>query len=499
MSTGSLIAVLIVTTLIAGITGALAGRWTLKRTIGSRFGILEEALQTSPHTRPATVATGQDVAGPDDDRKVKRKFRREPPPASAQQPAATRWPARRPWRAISLLRNRRLRQWNRPAPVGAAPGLQIEDPFGTRVVTAGTRPERPSAPTPSRAFGRGARKELTADRNSRSAAALQPAPSTYGTLALRSASRADTAVAATLVIQPGNGERSVRKLTGERSSWRVSADPGADIILVEASVDVLIGRNRGVWTASSGGPISDAVTLDGVTLPTVPMPWPPRGNLRVGAITMTLGGIDEPLATLEDPSNRTHAKLAGYYAAHANKYALALARSGKERAESVTAAALACFDSRLLDPARGAALAAMNMTLARRTHDEAPALADRPAQLFVGIAGFDRTRRLRAAANFPMAVWAITDIGSVQLDRVDAADGPDPVEMVMSISIDDDALRDADRPLLLIAAGPDLSVVGRRIRNLSTLNATAEQLTTAVLGPDDTNAPIAAAAAARIL
>ena len=63
--------------------------------------------------------------------------------------------------------------------------------------------------------------------------------------------------------------------------------------------------------------------------------------------------------------------------------------------------------------------------------------------------------------------------------------------------IDDSALADVDRPLLLVAAGPDLSVVGPRIRNMSTLNATAQQLTSAVVGPEDTHAPIAAAVAAR--
>lgn len=354
------------------------------------------------------------------------------------------------------------------------------------------RPGRATNPVRGKALARSGR---VLGRSSGPVMALRSGPGRHGTLALRSGPGADEPVVAKLMIHPGNGESSRQPLPGRRSSWRVGADPAADIVIPDASVGVMIGRNRDVWTAASEGPIQDDVTLDAVTLPTVPMPWPPGRKLRIGAITMTLQGIEGPLATLEEVSNQTHANLAGKYAAHANNYALALARSGRERAESVTAAALACFDSRLLDPARGAALAAMNMTLARRAH-ESPEPEQSPAELFVGIAGFDRTGRLRAAANFPIAVWAVTDTGSLLLGQIEPSDELLSLE-VLTIPIDDSRLDGVYRPLLLVAAGPDLSVIGPRIRNLSTLNVTAQQLTAAVLGPEDTQAPVAAAAAAR--
>jgi hypothetical protein len=495
MSAVLLVTVVITSALVAAATSTLAGHWTLKRSFDARFAVLEDALQVSMHSRPVgspgwksdtgpagradTRPTGGADTGPPGDSP------RERGRATSHPPGRWRWPI-----------FRRPRRRARPAPDAPQTSLPIEDPLGTRVVSGAARSARAVRPGPTTALGRSARKGLPIARSSGSALALRSAAASDRALPLRPNTGTNPAVAATLVIHPGNGESSGRVLTGDRSSWRVGADPDADIVVPDVGIDVLIGRNGDVWTAASEGPIDDNVTLDAVTLPTVPMPWPPSRKLRVGAITMTLEGIAGPPATLEDLWNETHADLAGRYAAHANHYALALARSGKERAESITAAALACFDSRLLDPARGATLAAMNMTLARRAHDDSRALDVIPPELLVGIAGFDRSGRLRAAANFPMAVWVVTDTGSVPLGQVGTAGGTSPVEIV-TVPIDDEALRKADRPLLLVAAGPDLSVVGGRIRNFSTLNATAAQLVAAVLGPADTDAPIAAAAAAR--
>jgi hypothetical protein len=456
----------IVTAVIAGAASALAGHWAFRRSFGSRLAALEAVVLAGTRPGPPPTASGRSDArlARDSERDRDRDRERD----------RDRDRERERERAVA---------GPRPAPGGPLAGPLAGDPLGTRVVSGAARPAR-GAPAPTMALARVARAALSAGRASGIVSAPRPAAGTGGK------------AAAMLVVRPGNSEPSRIVLTGDRSSWRVGSAPDADIVIADASVDVLIGRNADVWTAASEGPILGNVTLDAVTLPTVPMPWPPKRKLRVGAVTMTLEGIDGPPPTLEDLSNQTHASLAGRYAAHANNYALALARSGKERAESVTAAALACFDSRLLDPARGAALAAMNMTLARRPHGDSPALDQSPAELFIGIAGFDRSGRLRAAANFPIAVWAVTDTGSVPLGQLGTAGVSSPLEVV-TCPIDDEALSSSDRPLLLIAAGPDLSVVGERIRNLSTLNATAAQLTAAVLGPAGTDAPIAAAAAAR--
>lgn len=481
MSTSLLVVILAIAAGV-GLAGVMAGHWAARRALEARLAGLEQALRAAARHRPAFPAGRGDTQ----------------PATEAARERDDAWPRGRAPRRVSgrpgvLTRWRgRLRRRERPALVVPTVPRHPDDPAGASVAAAPGRPRRATIPIGGKLL---ARSEPVLGRASGPVMALRPGPGRHGTLALRSGPGRDDPVTAKLTIHPGNGEPSRRTLPGRRSSWRVGAAPGSDIVIPDASVGVMIGRNRDVWTAASEGPIQDDVTLDAVTLPTVPMPWPPGRKLRIGAITMTLEDIDGPAATLEDVSNQTHANLAGKYAAHANNYALALARSGRERAESVTAAALACFDSRLLDPARGAALAAMNMTLARRVH-ESPVPDRSPAELFVGIAGFDRTGRLRAAANFPMAVWAVTDTGSLLLGQIEPSDEQSLVE-VLTIPIDDGGLDGVDRPLLLVAAGPDLSVVGPRIRNLSTLNATAQQLTTAVLGPEDTHAPVAAAAAAR--
>ena len=482
MNAGSLV-VILATAICVGLASTVAAHWAARRTFNARLAGLEQALLAAERRR-ATARIRRSDTQPTAEVKPERAARPRDRTPHAEHPGVL---AR--WRG-------RLRRRERPPLQPPLAARHPADPFSasTPDARAGalSRPERTAIPSRGKAL---ARSGPPLGRVSDPVMALRSRAGRHGMLALRFGSGSEGPVVAELVIHPGNGDSSRRPLPGGRSSWRVGADTGSDIPIPDASVGVMIGRNRDVWTAASEGPIHDNVTLDAVTLPTVPMPWPPGRKLRIGAITMTLEGIDGPSATLEEISNQTHANLAGKYAAHANNYALALARSGRERAESVTAAALACFDSRLLDPARGAALAAMNMTLARRVH-ESPVPDRSPAELFVGIAGFDRTGRLRAAANFPMAVWAVTDTGSLLLGQIEPSDELISVE-VLTVPIDDSALADVDRPLLLVAAGPDLSVVGPRIRNMSTLNATAQQLTSAVLGPEDTHAPIAAAVAAR--
>jgi hypothetical protein len=370
-----------------------------------------------------------------------------------------------------------------PAPA-AERSPQDLDPFSTRVITARPREFPP-------ALGPDALPALPSKRRQD-----QPAAIGAGTPQDRQRYGQQDEAAAILVVHPGNGQPTKQVLAGGRSNWRIgAAADAADIVIPEVGTDILIGRNGDVWTAASTGPIQNSVTLDAVTLPTVPMPWPPERKLRVGAITMTLERIPEPAATLADPTNQTHASLDGLFAAHASRYALALARSGSERAESVAAAALACFDSRLLDPARGAALATLNMTLALRSQlTEDQEFDTERTPLAVGIVGFDHYGRFRAAANFPMAVWAVTSNGPVQLGETRA--GLDSVE-VEPVRVREDLLQDMDRPLLLIAAGPDLSVVGKRLRGLTTLNATSAQLAAAVIGPLGTDSPLAVAVAAR--
>jgi hypothetical protein len=484
MSSGSLVTV-IVATLGGTIMGAFATQWVLRRTLQSRLVGLEAAVLASARLRRDTELR--------QDTMVSATGAMDRLATSRAAPAKGKdiRPARDFGRGAGLLARRRSRLALRASKRGARFRARLpaqskpvdvltDDPFGTRVVGGASVRERGTKfvltggtdgghaePTVSRAYRQGPTRRGVVDGGP---------------------------TLATLLVNPGNGESSQVELKDDRSSWRVGSSADADILIPDASVGVLIGRNGDVWTAASEGPIHSNVLLDGVTLPTVPMPWLPDRKLRMGAITMTLRGIASPTATLGDLSNETHPGLAGHYAAHANKYALALAQTGRERAEAIAAAVIACFDSRLLDPARGAALATMNMTFALRTRDDRSAYDADPAELFVGVAGFDRAGRLRAAANFPVAVWAVTESGPVRLGQLDEVDSLSPVE-VAAIPVDDDALR--GRPLLFIAAGPDLSVIGPRIRGLTTLNATTAQLTSAVLGPQGTEAPIAVAAAAR--
>jgi hypothetical protein len=339
-------------------------------------------------------------------------------------------------------------------------------------------------PAASRELSAPARGELI-DRPSR-----QPGPRRTAPLFAPHAKRAVAGRAAMHVHTATN--TFIHPLTDTSTSWRVAADDTADIIVRDLAVEVLVGRNGDVWTVRTAGPIMPDVVLDGVPLTRVAMPWAPQRRLRIGAVDLSLEGIQGAIPSLDQPAERTHARLASKFAARANVHALALAEGPPQEAATLATAALACFDPRLLDPARAASLAALNVSLALRRHH-----IDQTVQRRVAVVGFDADGELRGAANFAVTVWAVTVDGPVNLGGVGIGGVTHALDVV-ALEFPQTAVLSRNRGVLLLAAGPGVPLVPRRLKGLTPLNATPKLVVEAVAGGSNATRPVAAAAAAAV-
>jgi hypothetical protein len=263
----------------------------------------------------------------------------------------------------------------------------------------------------------------------------------------------------------------------------------ADVLVPELAVDLLVGRSGFVWTVQRAGPPDQGVALDGVPLTSVPMPWTSSRRLTAGAVTLTLENAAPANPSLEEPATEVGGSLADLFAARANGYGLSIGMSDEPYASTLATTALAAFDPRILDPARAAALASLNVTLALRDARRAHGGPAGDAFPRLAILGIDGRAELRAAANFDVSIWAVTRHEVVLLSRTSPARSDalevTPLEMFSSASL-------GDRPILLLAAGAPTATLGRRLAGFTTLTANPEQLARVIVsGP---NAAVAAAA-----
>ena len=279
-----------------------------------------------------------------------------------------------------------------------------------------------------------------------------------------------------------------------RSEEGLTVDPRAgDVVVPELAVGLILGRNGDVWTVQTAGPVDPAVALDGVPLTSVAMPWTSGRRLTAGALTLTLENAPAGPAFLDEAAICIRADAAATWSARANAYGLAIGASASRDASTLVTAALAGFDPRMLDPARAAALAALNVTLAvrgiRREHrdgvvEESPEIA---------VLGIDEKGELRGAANFDVSVWALTQRGCVQLSRR-VAQETSPLEVVpLNLSVPPDL---GSRPVLLLTASAPPAVIEEFLQEATTRTVSPDYLVRAVAA--DSRAICAAAAAAAV-
>lgn len=276
---------------------------------------------------------------------------------------------------------------------------------------------------------------------------------------------------------------------------RIGPEP-AEVVVPELGTQLLLGRSGFVWTVQLAGPADAGVMLDGVPLTSVAMPWTSGRRLTAGAITLTLENAPSATASFGEPATDISPALADRCAVRANAYGLALGVGEGPYAGLLATAALAAFDPRLLDPARGAALGALNVTFAVRDARDAPSGRDRATPPLVAIVGLDASGDLRAATNFDVSVWAITQSGVVLLSG-DSQEAPGELEV---IPLDVHPARDlGDQPVLLLAAGAPPAILSHRLAGLTTLKASPEQVTRAVVSGPGAGAVAAAATLTRPL
>jgi hypothetical protein len=283
---------------------------------------------------------------------------------------------------------------------------------------------------------------------------------------------------------------SVHPLPNEEG---LTIDPKAgDVVVPELSVGLILGRNGDVWTVQSAGPVDPAVTLDGVPLTSVAIPWTSSRRLTAGALTLSLENAPSELPSFEEPAMCTSAKVFGTWAARANAYGLAIGASDGQDASTLVTSALAAFDPRMLDPARAAALAALNITLTvRDTRRERPDGVSEEEAPRVAVLGVDERGELRGAANFDVSVWGLTEEGCVMLSRHVMRE-TSPLEVVpLDIALPETIGR---RPLLLLTAGAPAASFADLLGGATTRTVSSDQLVRAVAGP--ARAPGRAAAAA---
>ena len=275
----------------------------------------------------------------------------------------------------------------------------------------------------------------------------------------------------------------------DQEGLRIGPEP-ADIVVPELSTELLLGRSGFVWTVQMAGPADPTVTLDGVPLTSVALPWTSGRRLTAGAIALTLENAPAARICFDEPATNVGEDLAKTYAARANAYALAIGMDDGPYAAMLATAAVAAFDPRLLDPARGAALGALNVTLAVRDSSRTHSDGGDEGFPLVAIVGTDASGELRAATSLNVSVWAITRGGVVLLSSA-AAEAHGALEVIpLDVRPVDDL---GERPILLLAAGAQPMVVSQRLAGATTLNASPEQLARAVAGSP--GGPAVAAAA----
>jgi hypothetical protein len=273
--------------------------------------------------------------------------------------------------------------------------------------------------------------------------------------------------------------------------------PGpADVVVPELGTELLLGRSGFVWTVQLAGPADQRVTLDGVPLTSVAMPWTSNRRLTAGAISLLLENAPPARASFDEPATDVSTDLATRCAACANAYGLAIGVGEGPYPAMLATAALAAFDPRLLDPARGAALGALNVTFAvRDSRDAHPGRGSEGLPL-VAIVGLDASGELRAATNFDVSVWAITQSGVILLSDP-APEAPGALEVIpLDVHPADDL---GDRPVLLLAAGAPTTVLRQRLADVTALRASPEQLTRSVVSGPGASAVAAAAVLTRPL
>jgi hypothetical protein len=272
----------------------------------------------------------------------------------------------------------------------------------------------------------------------------------------------------------------------------LSIGPGhADVVVPELAVELLLGRSGIVWTIQTAGRVDPTVMLDGVPLTSVAIPWTSDRRLTAGALTLALENVPPPEPSFAEPATHISGELAGIYAARASAYGLAIGLSDGLDAATLATVALAAFDQRMLDPARGAALAALNVTLAVRDakRDSPDGVSAKPPQ--VAMLGIDAHGDLRAAANFAVSVWGITEtqtvlLSSVQPEKVAALE-VGPLDLRASVPL-------GERPVLLLTAAIPQEPLRRYLAGVTTLTADPGQLVRAVAGLSPSGGVGAAAA-----
>ena len=383
---------------------------------------------------------------------------------------------------------------------GPPPGLGIRTPEAAPA----SWPARPAGPAMA---GQGAAAPPLAPTrrpgrvpDGRPSPAGQPGRVKAGLPALADFARSPVRPTPVMSVPAPDLERAVLRVStavGDRtyplsSEEGLTVDPrSGDIVVPELAAGLILGRNGDVWTVQTAGPVDPAVALDGVPLTSVAMPWTSSRRLTAGALTLTLENAPSGPAFLDEPAICVRADAATTWSARANAYGLAIGTSVGRDAATLVTAALAGFDPRMLDPARAAALAALNVTLAvrgiRREHldgvaEESPEVA---------VLGIDEKGELRGAANFDVSVWALTQRSYVPLSRP-VAQETSPLEVVpLNLHVSADL---GSRPALLLTAGAPPQVIEKYLHDATTRTVSPDYLVRAVAGGSHATCTAAAAA-----
>jgi hypothetical protein len=477
----STLATVVVAAVIAAFVGALTGALTARRSLRHRAksaGLRQVSARLPVPRRPPVLG--------DPGLAIDRS--RVPKPQTSLLARARGW----------------LRRWSRAASGGRA-GVRARSLFGRRWRrTAGSASQAPGQSPVPRIPGPAMRPPMAPTVVRRAApAAGWPAdpPRTVGELAAAAAA-ARASLPRTPVLGPAprapeSGRPMLRVTTATSDATRelpategLSIGPEyADVVVRELNVELLLGRSGDLWTIQRTGSADPSVTLDGVPLTSVAMPWTSNRRLTAGAVSLTLENARAADPAFAEPATDISPDLTGMCAARASAYGLAIAMSDGQDAATLATAALAAFDPRMMDPARGAALAALNVTLAVRDARRGylDSISKDPPR--VAVLGVDIRGELRAAANFDVSVWAVTQTETLLLSI-------SPDEAVTTLEVIPLPVRAAglgERPVLLLTAGAAVSTLRQYLAGATTLRAGPEQLTRAVVGIPDVYSIAAAA------
>jgi hypothetical protein len=466
---------IVLTAVAAALAGAVTGAWLTRRRLRLRA---RKAGWDLRMMQEVPVLDDQPVP-------LSRRRRRGSPLARLGIWGLT---ARDGLRAVLGAARRRLRRTRREAPAGASPPPPSGMSGDQSSAAASTAPELralpggsgtalpPPVPTVKR------RPEFASGELSgqgRAPLARTPALQVHG----------DDTGAGLATLAVTTAAASVKHPLPDQEGLRIGPEP-ADVVVPELSTELLLGRNGFVWTVQVAGPADPAVTLDGVPLTSVALPWTSNRRLRAGAITLTLENAPPARIAFEEPATDDGADLTETYAARANAYALAIGVGDGSYAGMLATAAVAAFDPRLLDPARGAALGALNVTLAVRDSRRTRSDVGEEGFPLIAIVGMDASGELRAATNFDVSVWAITRSGVVLLSSAAAAAHGTLEVIPLDVRPVDDL---GDRPVLLLAAGAQAMTIGHRLNGATAANTSPERLVRVAAGPPGDPAVAAAA------